>query len=144
MENSNFRFIFQNFFIFIFIFASISRKSLKNRVKYFLLRFSWKLVYNLILGWRIRILGLFFKISSSSSSFLLRLVKNQSKIESKIFLFRFSWKLVYNLILGWRIQISGLFFKISSSSSSFLLRLVENQSKIDSKLFYSDFHEIGI
>ena len=56
----------------------------------------WKVLYNLILIWRIQILDLFFQIFSSSTSFLLRLVKNVLKNGSKFFL-RFSWKLSRNL-----------------------------------------------
>ena len=49
VESSKIGIIFWNFFIFSVTFVSMSRKSFKNESKNFSL--SWKLVYNLIVGW---------------------------------------------------------------------------------------------
>ena len=65
MKNSKIELIFPDFFIFIFIFASISQKWLKKMS----LR---KFPHNLILTWRIQKSDSFFHIFSSSSSFLSR------------------------------------------------------------------------
>ena len=121
MENSKIKIIFPNFFIFTFIFVSISQKCLKKWVKNFLLGFPWKLSHNLILIWRIRKSDSFFHSFSSSFLFLPRLVKNVLKNELKIFSHRFSWKLPYNLILIWRNQKFNSFSQIFSSSSSILV-----------------------
>ena len=127
MGNSKIELIFPNSFVFIYIFASISQKFHKKWVKNFFLGFSWKLPHELILTWRIQNSGSFFQISSSSSSFVLRLVKSLKK-ESKMSLkwvktifLGFSWRWPDNLILMWRIEKLNLFFQIFSSSFSFCL-----------------------
>ena len=106
---------------------------------FFFLKFSWKLLHNLI--WGIQYSNSFFQICSSSSSFLPRLVKNVLQKGSKIFSHRFSWKLPYNLILIWRIQkpnhFSNFFifnFIFASIGQKWFKKWVES-------FFFSDFHE---
>ena len=140
MENAKTKLIFPTCFIFIFIFASLI-KTINKWVKKIFLGFSWKLPYNLILIWKIQKSDSFFHIFSSSSSFLLRLVKNVLKNGWKFFSHRFSWKFPYNLILIWRTQKLNYFPKFFHLSFLFLPQLVKNGLKNDSKIFSSDFHE---
>ena len=64
---------------------SFSVKNFEKNI--FFLRFLWKALFKLILIWRIQNLDSFFKIFSSSFSFLPRLVKNVLKNGSKVFFF---------------------------------------------------------
>ena len=74
MENSKIDFIFPNFFIFIFILASISQKCLKKWVKHFFLRFSFVTYPNFDMeNSKIELNFPYFIIVIS---FLSRLVKN--------------------------------------------------------------------
>ena len=141
MENLKIQLIFPLFFIFIFIFASISQKCLKEWVKNLFHRFSWKLPHILILIWRIEKLKTFSHIFSPSSSFLPQLVKNVLKIGWKRFSTYFLENCYCNLIVIWIIQKSNSFSKKLSSSSLFLSLLVKNGLKNQSKNFFSDFHE---
>ena len=70
MVKSKIKLIFPSFLIYIFIFASIRQKCLKNWVNCFLLRFSWKFLPNLILICGIQKSNSFFQVFSSSSLFL--------------------------------------------------------------------------
>ena len=138
VENLKTENIFPYFFLFIFIFASISQKYPKKWVKTFSNRFSWKLPHDLILIWIIQKSNSFSQIFSSSSSFLPWLVKNGLKKKwVKNFFLRFSWKFLYNLISIWRIQEVNSFFQIFLWSSSFLSWLVKNvlSQKNFSKIF---------
>ena len=128
---------FYQFFIFIFIFASISQKCLQKLVKSFSLLFSWKLPHFLILKWKMQKLKTFPPIFSPSFSFLPQLVKNVLKNGQKFFL-RFSWKLLYILILIWRIQKSNSFSQ--TFSPLFLPWLVKNVLQNGSKIFFLDVH----
>ena len=150
MKNSKIELIFLYFFIFNFIFVSMSQKCPKNGPKFFVYRFTSKLPYNLTLIWRIQKLNVLSHIFSHSSWlshifshsswFLPWVVKNALKNESKIFL-RLSWKFPYNLILMWRIHRSNSFSQIFPFRSSSLPRLVKNVFKNKSNFFSSDFHE---
>ena len=125
MENSKIRFIFQNFFIFIFIFASIGQKSVKNQVKKFLPTFPWKLVFNLILGCWIR-------KSGRKSLFLPRLVKSQSKIVfSKINYFCQTFMKIVSISPN-----SGLPLFLNFRFPAFLLQVILFSSFWMGKLIY--------
>ena len=123
--------IFSNFFIFILIFVSISQESVKNQSKFLASRFSWKLVYHLMLGWRVQKSYLFPKIFPFFASISQKSVKNASST----FFLRLSWKLACNVDLGWRVQISYLFSVNFSSLSLFLPWLLLNQSNVSQKDF---------
>ena len=86
-------------------FASIIQKP----AKFFPLRFSWKFVHQLILGWWTQRLYLFSKMFSSL--FLLWLFKSHSAISQKKIFPRFSWKLLCNLILMWRVRKCYSFYQ---------------------------------
>ena len=139
MSNSKIELIFPIFFIFIFIFASISQKCLKKWVKNFFFNFHEITTYPNFDTEKSKIENIFpyFFI------FIFIFAWNCQKCPKKwvkTFLNRFLWKLPYNLILIWINQKLNSIFQIFWSSFLFLLRLVKNGLKNESKIVFSNFY----
>ena len=119
MKNSKIKLFFPHFFINIFIFASISQKCLKEWVNFFP-QILWKLLYNLILIWRIQKLHSFFHIFFIFMFIFASISQKMFLKMGQFFFLWFPWKFPYNLILIWRIQRPKSFLQSFLSSSSFL------------------------
>ena len=134
MDNSKIELISPNFFIFIFNFASISKKWLKKWVKWFFLRFSWKFLYNLILIFRIQKSNSFFP---NLFIFIFIFASVSQKCLSKWFSWKLPHKSNFDMENGKVEMIFPYFFIFIFIFASISQKVLEERPK---KIF-SDFHK---
>ena len=138
MESSKIILVFQN--VFIFIFASLSQKS----VKIFSLRFSWKFIYSKInVRWKVQNPTRFPIFLHHHLHFSLSYLKTSPK-GVKLFFLTFSRKLVHIIlfILGWWAQ--KLYFRSEIFLTSFLPWLFKSHSTISQKNISQILTKIGM
>ena len=117
------RLIYQNLFIFIIIFASISQKSVEKHYIFASLRFSWKFRYNPILGWRVQKSNSFPQLLSSSS-FIMKI--DQKWVQFSFL--RFLWKFI--LLSKFQVESSKI---VLTFWNFFIFIFIFPQSKISEK-----------